>query len=178
MRYYLHKQKSILYSFWQNQFFNTWVNISFNFRVRKSYYIPNYCKLYEESAELDHFALATLDPELQPRKAVHFFMLQTLYIELCSQINLDSIFRSKARIDLSMSGTLWISHISWDRSDCAGSRKSWILAQVPRITARSMQHAVVSYVACKKSWESPRVLHPTTCYYNTTISWEKFSSVW
>ena len=78
MRYYLHKQKLILYSFWQNQFFKTWVNISFNFWARKSYYIPNYCKLYEDFAELDHFALATLDPELRPRKPVHFSMLQTL----------------------------------------------------------------------------------------------------
>ena len=58
--------------------FYTWVNISFDFRARKSYYIPNYCKLYEESAELDHFALATVDSELQPRKPVHFSMSQTL----------------------------------------------------------------------------------------------------
>ena len=101
MRYYLHKQKSILYSFWQNQFFNTWVNISFNFRARKSYYIPNYCKLYEESAELDHFALATLDPELQPRKPVHFFMSQTL----CSnELLLSSFVGGTSNIKFSLNG--------------------------------------------------------------------------
>ena len=87
MRYYLHKQKLINILILPKSFFYTWVNISFNFRARKNYYIPDYCKLYEESAEFYHFALATLDPELQPRKPVHFSMWQTL---ICLQLILPS----------------------------------------------------------------------------------------
>ena len=80
MRYYLQKQKSINILILPKSFFYPWVNISFNFRAKKSYYIPNQRKLYEESAELGRLALAALDQELQPRKPVHFFMLQTLYM--------------------------------------------------------------------------------------------------
>ena len=47
-------------------------------RCRKSYYIPNYRKCYEDSAELNRFALSTIERELQPWKPVHFFMWQTL----------------------------------------------------------------------------------------------------
>ena len=70
MRYYLHKQKLINILILAKP----WVDISFNFRARKSYYIPNYCKLYEESKELYRFALAALERELELRKRVHFFL--------------------------------------------------------------------------------------------------------
>ena len=84
MRYYLHKQKSINILILPKSFFYTWVNISFNFRARKSYYIPNYCKLYEESTELYRFALAALERELELRKRVHFFLHHPLFFDnLC-----------------------------------------------------------------------------------------------
>ena len=61
-----------------NFFFHVLVNIWLNFQTTNTYYMLNWQKFHEDSAELDHFALATKEPKLQPRKPVHFFMLQTL----------------------------------------------------------------------------------------------------
>ena len=44
------------------------------FITPSKYYIPNKCKYYKDSTEIDGFALAAIEHELRPRKPVHFFL--------------------------------------------------------------------------------------------------------
>ena len=70
------------YSFCHIIFFHILFNIRLNCHHTKTYYIPNWRKFNEDSAELDHFDVATLERELQPRKPVHFYFTHPLFRNL------------------------------------------------------------------------------------------------
>ena len=59
-------------------FFHTLFDITLNFHHTKTYCIPNRRKFNEDSTEVDHLDLATLERELQPRKPVHFYFAHPL----------------------------------------------------------------------------------------------------